>query len=150
MIIVAILAAASNTLWITGYLGATSQSTERGVLVDQSMVGMHIMIELALLVAAVGLLLRSVKGLVISIIALSWIGIEYILWFIKTQSIIKGAGLKQIPSLIPHAGNLYGATRWNLVVLIIVAFLFAWEVLTLIIILNSSSAKFPNKFLLTR
>lgn len=132
---VAVLTAVLNLLWVANYWGGILQSTRdsitqggTGGLVDQSMIRMHLMIEAALIIAALGLLSRKITGIVISAMALIWVGIEYIGWFIWTQRTIEAAGLTAIPRFIPHAANLYGATGWNIAILVIVVALFVWEV----------------------
>lgn len=136
--VVAALTAGINLLWVANYWGNILQSTRdaigqggTGGLVDQSMIKMHIVIEAALIISALGLLSRKITGLVVSTLALVLIGVEYIGWCIWTQRTIEAAGLTAIPRIIPQAANLYGATGWNLAILAIVTALFLWDVKTL-------------------
>lgn len=145
---VAVVTAALNLLWVANYSGDLFQSRSASIaqggtgwLIDQSVVRMYLIIEVALITAALGLLSRKVKGIVISALALMWVGIEYGGWFIWTLRTIEASGLKEIPSGIPHAGGFYGATGWNMAVLVIAAALFAWEIKTLIAILIGSRSK---------
>jgi hypothetical protein len=142
---VAVLTAASNLIWFLYYWGGLLQAKRNSIaqggdgwLIDWSVVGMHLRIEVVLIIAALGLLSRKVSGLIISLIALIWIGIEYLNWYIWTQRTIEAADIIEIPRVIPGAGNLYGATGWNIAVLAIVSALFVWEAKTLIGILRSS------------
>ncbi len=144
-IVVAALTAALNLLWIAYDLGRLFWSTGTSIaqggtggLVDWSMVRMYLIVETALIIATFSLLSRKIKGVIVSVIALMCVGVEYIWWFIWTRRIIEAAGLTEIPSLIPHAGNLYGATGWNLAILVIATALFAWEIKIIIGFLYSS------------
>ena len=58
-------------------------------------------------------------GLLLSLVALVWVIIEYVWWFIRMKRTIAAAGLAELPSGIPHAWNLAGVTAWNLVVLLV-------------------------------
>ena len=142
------LTAGLNLLWVANYWGHILQSTRSsiaqggtGALLDQSMIRMHLTIEGALIIAALGLLSHKVTGIVIAEMALLWVGIEYVGWFIWTRRTIEAAGLSEIPRYIPHAANLYGATGWNIAVLVIVAVLVVWELKTLtgVLILSHGS-----------
>lgn len=143
--VVSALTAGLNLLWIASYWGHILQLTRSsiaqggtGVLVDQSMIRMHLTIEGALVIAALGLWSRKVTGIVIAEMALLWASIEYVGWFIWTRRTIEAAGLSGIPDSIPHAMNLYGSTGWNIAVLVIVTVLFVWELKTLTGVLSLS------------
>lgn len=132
-IVVAVSLAVLNLFWLViGYSAlyhsiAISVAQGGSPLIDQSMIRRDLMIELALVVAAVGGLARKVSGLLLSLVALIWVGVEYIWWFIWTKRTIAAAGLSELPAGLPQAGNLAGATSWNLVVLVVVVLLFIWE-----------------------
>ena len=133
--VVATLAAALNLAWVAYYWGNILQTTRdsiaqggSGPLIDHSMMRMHLMIEAALIITAVGMLSRKVAGIVIAALALVWIGVQYAGWWIWTQRTIEAAGLTAIPSSIPHAANLYEATGWNVAILAIATVLFVWEI----------------------
>jgi hypothetical protein len=123
-----------NLVWlIIGYSGlyhSIASSVAQGgsaPLLNQAAIRRDLMIELALLIAAVGLLCRNVTGLVLSLVALVWVIIEYVWWFIWTRRTIAAAGLAELPSGMPQAWNLAGATAWNLVVLVVAVCLFIWQ-----------------------
>ena len=98
------------------------------VNLSMSLPWMFIRINLALILSAVGLYFRHVKGLLISMLALIWVGIEYLSWHIWSLRIKAMAGIGDFQSTTPYADNLYGATRWNIAVLVVVAAFFVWEV----------------------
>ena len=133
-IAVAVSLAVLNLVWlIIGYSGlyhSIASSVAQGgsaPLLNQAAIRRDLMIELALLIAAVGLLCRNVTGLVLSLVALVWVIIEYVWWFIWTRRTIAAAGLAELPSGMPQAWNLAGATAWNLVVLVVAVCLFIWQ-----------------------
>jgi hypothetical protein len=133
-IAVAVSLAVLNLVWlIIGYSGLyqsiTSSVAQGGSapLLNQAVIRRDLMIELALLIAAAGMLCRNVTGLMLSLVALIWVVIEYVWWFIWTKQTIAAAGLAELPSGIPHAWNLAGATAWNLVVLVVAVCLFIWQ-----------------------
>lgn len=133
-IVVAVSLATLNLLWLivaySGLYHSITTSVAQGgspPLIDQSTIRRDLMIELALVVTAVGVLSRNVIGLLFSFVALIWVGVEYIWWFVWTKRTIAAAGLDELPSGVPQVWNLGGATPWNLVVLVVAVFLFLWE-----------------------
>ncbi len=133
-IAVAVSLAVLNLVWlIIGYSGlyhSIASSVAQGgsaPLLNQAAIRRDLMIELALLIAAVGLFCRNVPGLMLSLVALVWVIIEYVWWFIWTRRTIAAAGLAELPSGMPQAWNLAGATAWNLVVLVVAVCLFIWQ-----------------------
>jgi hypothetical protein len=90
----------------------------------------------ALLIAAAGLLYRRVIGLLISMLALTWVLKEYAWWYLDSLRRLKEMGVSdfaqlQVPDLT-YLGKLFGATWWNVIVLVISVALYIWVIKTLI------------------
>lgn len=133
-IVIAISLATLNLVWLVTEYGRLYSSISAGIaqggsapLISQSVIRRDLTIEMALIVAAVGVLSRKISGLLISMLALVWVFIEYLGWYVWTKQAIVGAGLTELPAGIPQAWKLAGATPWNLVVLVVAVFLFFWE-----------------------
>lgn len=112
--VVAIVTAALNLVWVVVYWGNIFQSTRNSIeqggtggLVEHSLLRMHLMIEAALIIAAIGLLFCRITGIVISAMALIFVGIEYIGWAIWTRRTIEAAGLTTIPEFIPRRKSVW-------------------------------------------
>jgi hypothetical protein len=104
--------------------------------------GMQIRISLGLILSAIGLWFYSVKGLLISISALIWVGLEYLSWHMWSLRIKENAGIGNFQSITPYADSFYGATGWDISVLVIVIALFVWEVKIVVNLLLSSQKRF--------
>jgi hypothetical protein len=109
---------------------------ESGVFIDTTIPNMQKRIGLALIVSAVGLWSRRGVGLLISALALLWVGKEYLSWHLYSREFLSALNVSEFSQLHPeavrhHAGNLVYATSWDLIVLIVTVVLFAWEVKTL-------------------
>lgn len=133
-IVIAISLATSNLVWLITEYSQLASSINAGIaqggsapLISQSVIRRDLSIEIALIVAAIGMVSRKISGLLVSLIALVWVVIEYIGWYVWTKQAIVAAGLTELPSGIPQAWKLAGATPWNLVVLVVTVFLFLWE-----------------------
>jgi hypothetical protein len=96
-------------------------------LINQSVIRRDLTIEIALIIATISLLSRKLNGFLISLIALVWVVVEYIGWYVSTRRGIVAAGFTQLPAGMPRAWNLAGATPWNVVVLVIAISLLLWE-----------------------
>jgi len=103
---------------------------------------LHLQITLCLLICAIGLWLRRPIGLLLSLLALVWIGRIYLRWYLNTSafmveqeitdfSLLQGPGKQH---LIP----LREGTWWDLVVLMLIIALFVWLVKRLIRVLLPS------------
>ena len=135
-IVVALSLATLNLVWLVNEYGRLYSSISAGIeqggsapLINQSVIRRDLTIELALIVAAFGALSRKISGRLISLLGLLGVIVEYIGWYIWTKQTIVAAGLTELPSGIPQPWNLAGARPWNLVVLVVVAFLFVWELM---------------------
>lgn len=121
-----------HLIWlVTGFLAFRHRLDAATMVIvdwDSSILMMHIRIGLALLLSVVGLWSRRVIGLFLSVLALVWVGLEYIAWFLLSTRIKSNAGIESLPSSVPHASNLYGATPWNVVVLVLVIAVLVWEI----------------------
>jgi len=144
---VAIFVAALNTLWLVwgtiSFMLARSEAARQGVgwFVDWSHTFMHARISLALIVAAACLWSRTVRGLVISASALTWVVIEYAWWAIWSQRFLASMDIPEFHSSTPHVFNIFGATGWNVAVLAIALALLLWELKTLIGLLIKARSK---------
>ena len=130
------LATVVHLVWlVTSFLGFRHRLDVATMVIvdwDSSILMMHIRIGVALLLSIVGLSSRRVIGLFLSVLALAWVGLEYLAWFLWSFRIKSNAGIDSLPSSAPHALNLYGATTWNAVVLALVIAVLVWEIRRLI------------------
>jgi len=121
-----------HIVWfVTGFIGLRHRlDTATMVIVDwdPSVLMMHIRIGLALLISVVGLSSRRVVGLLLSALALVWVCVEYLTWYFWSIRLKSNAGLESFPASVTHASNLYGATPWNAVVLVLVIVALSWEI----------------------
>lgn len=104
---------------------------------NQSIIARDMMMTAALIVAGLSLASKRGLGLIVSLIALSWVFWEYVRWYFWTKRMLASLNLTRI-RLEAQDWYLYDATTWNLLVLLIVLILLIWEVVMLILILESS------------
>ena len=104
----------------------------------------NIRIGLFLVIATIALWSRKSKGLYLSLFSLGWIFTEYWLWRIASQRILINADIPHFPAEIAHAYNLYGATNWDVIVLLISGVLLIWE---LKILLGSEISRYRKEAL---
>lgn len=104
---------------------------------DPSILMMQIRIGLVLLVSVAALWSRRVVGLFLSALAFAWAIAEYIAWRAWSIRIKANAGIEVLPGRVANALNLYGATPWNALVLVLVIIVFLWEIGWLIRIVKS-------------
>jgi hypothetical protein len=141
-IFVALLTAALNALWVGYQAGANA--VEWDIFAqkyghrhyDPSVFLLNVRLGAALLIAAAGLLYRRVIGLLISMLALTWVLKEYAWWYLDSLRRLKEMGVSdfaqlQVPDLT-YLGKLFGATWWNVIVLVISVALYIWVIKTLI------------------
>jgi len=96
--------------------------------------GLHIMISLGLVVCAIGLWLRrTTRSIVSSAALLSVLGI-YGFWHFRTvRYLSEFAGDRQsYDRLRAEVGFFHGATKWDLLVLSLVAILLLWHLIMLV------------------
>lgn len=110
---------------------------------DYSYDFMRMKIDLALLIIAIALPFRRVVGFLVSLLAAISIGIQYILWYLDTQRWLREVQVSDfsqlpVPSEFPNFAGLYLATPWDVIVLVIVTALFAWQVRVLITLVTST------------
>ena len=134
------IAAILNLVWfVTKYVQISKAHIAGTTLdLDQSMVRRDLLIAAALIIAALSLASKRGFGLMLSLIALSWVLFEYIHWYLWTQRLMKTLGMPGIPSWIPQGAHLWGGTSWSVTVLIICVILVVWEMAMLVSILKSS------------
>lgn len=89
------------------------------------------------IVTAVGLWLRRATGFLISLLALFWVGVVYILWHLSTLSAMREYEAQKFSQMLgqeQHLLALLDATWWDLVVLAITLVLFTWQIKTLFMV----------------
>ena len=106
---------------------------------DSSIVMMHTRIGLGLLIGIAGLWSRRVVCLLLSILALAWVSLEYIAWYLWSIRLKSNAGIERFPTSVTHASDLYGATPWNAVVLVLAIVVLMWEIGRLMKIAKSTT-----------
>ena len=130
-----------NALWLGWHLfrlyEAISKSEDQGgtVQLNTTFTNRLIRIALALIISAICLYVRKLVFLCASLLALVWIGLEYFGWYIYSLQTLERAGLTTFPYGTSHAFKLYGASGWNVAVLVTTVILFLWEINLLIRIL---------------
>ena len=131
-VIAAGVAGLVQAIWVaTGYYQFQTRLSNAEVVRvewDPSFYLMHLRISIALVVILVSLLMRRLIGLCLSVVAVVWLGLEYMWWFVRSARMKANAGLEAFPQSVPHAFSLYGATPWNAVVLVLVVAVFTWEI----------------------
>lgn len=146
-IVLAGLATIVHLVWMTISFLSFRQRLDAATMViadwDSSILMMHIRIALALLLSMVSLWSRRVIGLFLSVLALAWIGGEYIGWYIWSVRIKSNADIENFPLSVRQALNLYGASAWNIVVLVLVIMVLVWTTVCLIRIAKSQQQTPP-------
>jgi len=66
--------------------------------------------------------------LFLSVLAFCWVSLEYAGWYVWSSRIKLNAGIASFPPRAAHALDLYGATAWNAVVLVLVILALFWEI----------------------
>lgn len=89
-------------------------------------------IGLYLAVNAFALIRRTAKGLHTAIASLVLVLLEYFFWYLESREFLAVTESVSFPNDIPHAFNLYGATDWNALVLLVTSVIFVWEAKTYI------------------
>lgn len=90
-----------------------------------------LLVTLALVFSAVGIWSRRVLGFLLSLIALICVAGIYILWYLRTLSIMELFNVRNFSSMQDqqqHLLPLYNATWWDLVVLGVALIVFVWQV----------------------
>ena len=122
-------------------LGIFSRHGDNRLLIND----LHVQITVCLLICAVGLWLRRPIGLLVSLLAVTWITNIYLLWYRSTAAFmveqeIPNFSLLQGPGK-QHLVPLRGATWWDVVVMILVLALLIWLVKTFVTVFVTSRAK---------
>jgi len=132
--ILILIAALNAVLVISVVMGEIRQFNEaltRGGawLVDLTISWIQVRVALALIVGIIALRLRTCIGLVTYILMSLWILVEYIKWYKLSSNIKAAAQLEGFSNLtIPHACGLYGATSWDIAILVLTVVLFIWGI----------------------
>lgn len=77
-------------------------------------------IAVALILSVLGLLIGKRKGLLISALALSWIIVEYVAWWVRSFSAVRESANASF-SRVEHLAFLHYANWWDIWVFVIVA-----------------------------
>jgi hypothetical protein len=98
---------------------------------------LHLLFVLAFLTCVIGLLLRSRRGLILSIFSLVGVLANYALWYQVSLPILKefGGFWALRPTTIPvpsHSMGLINAYWFNIAILYVVVIILAWQVKFLI------------------
>lgn len=135
-LVLAFLLAQASVMYTCYWVGHTEGVRESdGILTDfeYTLDGLHIVISFCLGVCVVGLWLRRSWCLFISSVGLVGVLVTYGYWHFWTVEYLRE--LRDYPQLYGRVqearGFFHGATKWDLVVLVIVAALFLWHVLKL-------------------
>jgi len=140
---VSALIAAANALWIAWelliFFQAKSKADAQGaeIFYDMAPYWMQVRIAIALIINAACLCFRRNIGLIVSLLALVWVGVEYGQWYSLSLK-VKAVTEDYSRLSTPHTAGLYGATGWNIVVLVVTVVLFIWEMKMLVGIIITS------------
>lgn len=95
---------------------------------------LRIATSIGLLVCGAGLAFRNLFGVVASMLGIIWLGFFYGWWYYNSLAFLRNLEVPDFSSLpeISHAAGLWGATWWDLLVLMIVAVLLLWQLAILI------------------
>jgi len=128
-----------NLLWFTynlGYLEGVVSTSQQHISGGDPFMIKNGRIAIALIMAAVALWPCRTIGFLFSILALSYIGFEYVTWYQDSSRALRMLEFEswadfQDPSF-PYVGKLRGAVWWNMVVLVISVTLLLWQLKTLL------------------
>jgi hypothetical protein len=144
------LTCALNALWVTYQIGFSYGRAGCGYPCtsghqDFTQLLIQLRITIALTVVVFGLFSRRPAGFLISALALAYVAAEYLWWYFDSLRWLKEVGVEDFSKLpapheIQYAGNLYGATWWDLVVLAVAIILFTWEMKVLLRTLTTSQS----------
>lgn len=102
----------------------------------------HLGIAVGLIIATIGLWSRRAAGFLFSMLALLWVCIVYVWWYQGTQHFLKNIEVTEYTRLhdpfFREMGMLRGASRWDILVLLVAMTLLLWQLRTLVAILRSS------------
>lgn len=114
-------------VWFSGFRERIGAATMVIIDWNTTIVMMHVRIAVALIISVGGLFSRRLVGVFLSALALGWVALEYAAWFSWTVRMKSNAGIETLPSSIPHASHLYGASPWNVVVFVLTVAVLLWE-----------------------
>lgn len=137
LVSISLLFATLNVLWLAytvGYMTAISEIGSRfygSGHQENSIFFLQFRIGIALVISTVFFWKRTYRSLIISLLALVWIGGEYLYWYLYSVSWLKSQGVTDpsqlspiVRELIPHVGGFYRGTWWNIIVLLVTVLLF--------------------------
>ena len=87
-----------------------------------------------LFVCAASLAFRNLFGVVASMLGIVWLVCTYGWWYYRSLAFLRNLEVTDFGALpdISHAAGLLGATWWDVLVFVLVAVLFVWEMAILI------------------
>lgn len=142
----AVLAALLHTYMLVAAFTTFSRSV---TLASPGILLLFTIIELGLVANVVGLWLRRVAGVVVSLVALAGVGVGYALWYVYSREVLEFLLSKSFyhshaEALAPHPFSLLGATWVNQAVLLMSCVLFIWTAKTLHSMTKASRACGPD------
>ncbi len=94
---------------------------------------MHASMSVAFTIAMIGLWLRRAVGLLLSIIAMAWVGIIYVWWYFYSLEYLRNLEIPDFTSEMRHIGTWRDAMLWDVVILVALITLCIWIIRVLII-----------------
>jgi hypothetical protein len=73
---------------------------------------------------------RRAIGFLLSLLALVWVGVNYIFWYLGTLSIMRANGIesfKKMPDQDQYVFTLNNASQWDVIVMLIVLGFIVWQ-----------------------
>lgn len=130
-------ASMATMLHIYGATVVMLKPVELEVFISPFIPRMLVLIGVCLIVSTLGLCMRSAIGLLVSLSGLLGSGVGYSLWYISSLQTMNLLAVnpyyKTHPEAVPpHYLGFVGAEWWNLVVLVVIAFLVIWELKALL------------------
>jgi hypothetical protein len=94
---------------------------------------MRLKIEISLLVVVTGLWFRNVFAFFVSLFGTLFIGFQYALLYLDTKRWLREMGVSDfsqlaVPEEFSHFGGLYRATLWDVLLLLLITAVFAWQI----------------------
>jgi len=87
---------------------------------------MKLFIGIALIIATIALWFRKILGFIVSALALTWLGFEYVIWWIESSKMVTNSEALDF-SKVPHKLYLYSASWWDIWVFGVAIVILAWE-----------------------
>ncbi len=132
-----VLVALLNTLRVTYNMGYSAGWDDGAYAASQAFLSGHNPIELrqlrialTLVVMALGFWSRRVAGIYVAMVSIMWIGWEYLDWWQFSLNWLQQAEVISFSEVhnpdLKYVGQLFGASWWDIGVLLITAMMLAW------------------------